>query len=155
VSIPATHVRPAEAQDRPAFLEMWQDFVSLAPDEPGNHSMGEKNWERIMDAATGLQCIVACDGDGTALGFTLFLAFPFTWSRGDACYLQDIFVRAEARGKGVAQAMIEHLRQLGLEAGWFKIFWMTQPDNFAAQRLYDKVARRMDYLRYDLNVGAP
>ncbi len=155
MSIPAPHVRPAEAQDGPAFLDMWQDFVSTAPDEPGNHTMGEKNWERIMDPATGLQCIVAVDGDGLPLGFTLFLAFPFTWSRGDACYLQDIFVRADARGKGVAQAMIEHLRQLGLKAGWFKIFWMTQPDNFAAQRLYDKVAKRMDYLRYDLNVGAP
>lgn len=155
MSIPAISVRPAEARDEPAFLEMWWDFVATAPGEPGNHTMGETNWKRIMNAASGLQCIVAVDGDGTLLGFTLFLAFPFTWSRGDACYLQDIFVRGEARGKGVAQAMIEHLRQLGMKAGWFKIFWMTQPDNYAAQRVYEKVAKRMDYLRYDLNVGEP
>ncbi|MGE0006288.1 MAG: N-acetyltransferase family protein [Parvibaculaceae bacterium] len=148
-------IRPAEAGDRDAFLEMWRDFVALAPGEPGNHRMGETNWARIMDPGHGLQCIIALGDDGTPAGFTLFLALAFTWSTGDACYLQDIYVREEQRGRGIAQAMIEHLRQLGLEAGWFKIFWMTQSDNFAAQRVYDKVARRMDYLRYDLDVCPP
>ncbi|WP_119274099.1 GNAT family N-acetyltransferase [Taklimakanibacter deserti] len=148
-------IRPAEAHDRDAFLEMWRDFVSLAPDEPGNHQMGETNWRRIMDPDHGLECIVALGDDGAPAGFTLFLPLAFTWSTGDACYLQDIYVRPESRGSGIAQAMIEHLRQLGLKAGWFKIFWMTQADNIAAQRVYDKVAKRMDYLRYDLNVCAP
>lgn len=148
-------IRPAAAGDRDAFLEMWQDFVSLAPGEPGNHQMGETNWGRIMDTDQGLECIIAVDDDGAPAGFTLFLAFAFTWSTGDACYLQDIYVRPQSRGKGIAQAMIEYLRQLGLEAGWFKIFWMTQADNTAAQHVYDKVAKRMDYLRYDLNVSAP
>ncbi len=148
-------VRPALPQDRAAFLAMWRDFVATAPDEPGNHEMGERNWDRLMDRTSGLRCILAVDGDDTPQGFTLFVTFPFTWSKGDACYLEDIFVRAESRGSGAARAMIAHLRQLGEEAGWFKIFWMTQPDNFTAQRLYDKVAQRMDYLRYDLNISEP
>lgn len=148
-------VRPAQVEDRAAFLTLWRDFVALAPGEPGNHTMGERNWDRIMDSGSGLRCIVAADAQGVLTGFTLFLAFPFTWSKGDVCYLQDIYVAAESRGKGVAQAMIAHLRQIGLEAGWFKIFWMTQSDNHAAQYLYDKVAKRMDYLRYDLNICDP
>lgn len=148
-------VRPAESRDRQAFLTMWKDFVALAPGEPGNHAMGDLNWQRIMDGGNGLRCIVAVDDQDQPCGFTLFLAFPFTWSTGDACYLQDIFVSAESRGKGIAQAMIAYLRALGEQAGWFKIFWMTQHDNFTAQHLYDKVAKRMDYIRYDLNVSAP
>ncbi|WP_442577500.1 N-acetyltransferase family protein [Mesorhizobium sp. ASY16-5R] len=155
MTTPAVTIRPALPKDRAAFLEMWRDFVSLAPDEPGNPQMGERNWDRVADAASGLRCIVAVDADDVPQGFTLFLTFPFTWSKGDACYLQDIFVKAENRGSGAARAMISHLEQLGREAGWFKIFWMTQPDNFTAQRLYDKVAQRMDYLRYDLNVSEP
>lgn len=148
-------VRAAEAKDRDAFLAMWREFVALAPDEPGNHAMGELNWHRIMDPGSGLRCLIACSPEGVPVGFTLYLTFPFTWSRGDACYLQDIFVDAGQRGKGVAQAMIAELRVIGEAAGWYKIFWMTQPDNHAAQRLYEKVARRMDYLRYDLVVGRP
>jgi GNAT superfamily N-acetyltransferase len=146
-------IRPAEPRDREAFLSMWQDFVALAPDEPGNHTMGERNWERI--SAGSLRAMVACAGDGEAVGFTLYLTFPFTWSRGDACYLQDLYVRADQRGKGLAQAMIAELASVGRAEGWYKIFWMTQPGNHTAQRLYEKVARRMDYLRYDLVVGQP
>ncbi|RFC69427.1 MULTISPECIES: GNAT family N-acetyltransferase [Mesorhizobium] len=148
-------VRPAAPADRDAFLSMWSNFVALAPDEPGNPDIGELNWNRIMDTGCGLRCLIACASDTTPAGFTLYLAFPFTWSRGDACYLQDIYVDASYRGKGIAQAMLTELKSIGESAGWYKIFWMTQPDNHAAQRLYEKVAQRMDYLRYDLVVGPP
>jgi ribosomal protein S18 acetylase RimI-like enzyme len=148
-------VRDMRPEDRDAFLEMWADFVSLAPGEPGNHAMGELNWGRLADPAHPLAGIVATGADGQALGFTLFLAFPFTWARGDVCYLQDIYTRAAARGQGVARAMIAELEVRGRAAGWFKIFWMTQADNFTAQRLYDRVAERKDYIRYDLNICEP
>lgn len=147
------HVRAAGPDDRDAFLDMWRDFVALARDEPGNHEMGELNWSRILDDENGLTCLLALDAEDIPIGFTLYLAFPFTWSRGDVCYLEDIYVRSGHRGKGVAQAMIGRLTEIGRERGWYKIFWMTQSDNFAAQRLYDKVAERMDYLRYDLTIS--
>jgi ribosomal protein S18 acetylase RimI-like enzyme len=148
------NVRPATEADREAFLAMWQEFTALAPDEPGDRGMGEINWSRVMSLANDMRCIVAVGDDDRPIGFTLYLAFPFTWSRGDVCYLLDIYVSPESRGRGAAQAMIAHLRRIGEAAGWFKIFWMTQPDNFAAQRVYDKLAKRMDYIRYDLNIDA-
>ena len=43
-----------------------------------------------------MQYLIAVETSGSAVGFTLYMAFPFTWSRGDTCYLQDIFVRDEA-----------------------------------------------------------
>jgi GNAT superfamily N-acetyltransferase len=86
-------------------------------------------------------------------GFTLYVTLPFTWSRGEVCYLHDIFVRESARGRGHARAMIERLAAIGRERGWFKIFWMTEADNHRAQRLYDTVAKRMSYIRYDLPLG--
>ncbi|PSJ54214.1 GNAT family N-acetyltransferase [Kumtagia ephedrae] len=148
-------VREPRAEDRDAFLAMWEDFVALAPSEPGNHAMGPLNWERIMGTEHALQCLLAADADDRPRAFVLFLAFPFTWSRGDVCYLQDIYVCPEARGRGMAQALIARVAEIGRARGWFKIFWMTQSDNFAAQRLYDKVAERKDYIRYDLNLRAP
>ena len=108
-----------------------------------------------MDPNHGLQCLVAVNADGGLLGFTLYLTFPFTWSRGDVCYLQDLFVFSEARGQGIGRAMIEDLQERARKAGWFKIFWMTQNYNQTAQSLYDKIAQRMDYIRYDLNIGEP
>ena len=71
--------------------------------------------------------------------------------------LQDIgaqlYVDPSRRGAGIGSAMLERLRQIGQEAGWLKIYWMTQADNFAAHRLYDKFGRRSPLVRYDMLVN--
>ncbi|HEY7833278.1 MAG TPA: GNAT family N-acetyltransferase, partial [Ktedonobacterales bacterium] len=43
--------------------------------------------------------------DGTLVGITHFLVHPST-SGPDVCYLQDLFTAPEARGNGVARALI-------------------------------------------------
>jgi ribosomal protein S18 acetylase RimI-like enzyme len=148
-------IRPADAGDREAFLAMWEDFVSLDPDEPGDRGMGARNWARVVDEANPLQGMIAVDEHGDQRGFVLFLTFPFTWSRGDICYLQDIYVHPASRGKGLARAMITTLAEIGRREDWFKIFWMTQSHNVVAQGLYDKIAERKDYIRYDLPIETP
>jgi ribosomal protein S18 acetylase RimI-like enzyme len=85
----------------------------------------------------------------------LWNTFPFTWSRSDVAYLQDLYVAPQARGRGHAAALIEALAEIGRARGWYKIFWMTQGHNTAAQRLYDRVALRRDYIRYDLPLREP
>ena len=145
-------VRPAGAEDREAFLTMWEDFVSLDPDEPGDRGMGAANWDRVMDDCNPLQAMIAIDAEGTPRAFVLYLEFPFTWSVGNICYLQDIYVQPASRGKGLARMLINTLSDIGRERGWFKVFWMTQHDNFVAQGLYDKIAERKNYIRYDLPI---
>lgn len=144
-----TSVRDATVGDRDAFVTMWRDFVAAKPSEPGNHDLAEQNWARAIDPAHPLRCILATD-DGVAQGFTLFLDFPFTFSAGNVCYLLDIYVRPAARCRGHARAMIDHLASIGRASGWYKIFWMTEPDNHRARRLYDLVAMQSKLIRYDL-----
>jgi GNAT superfamily N-acetyltransferase len=117
--------------------------------------MGQANWDRIHDPANPMRVLIAADGTDTAKGFILYLTFPFSWSRGDACYLQDLFVTEDMRGRGIARSLIEALESLGRERGWYKIFWMTQAHNTSAQRLYDRVGIRRDYVRYDLPISEP
>lgn len=142
-------IRDIGPEDRADFLAMWDDFVATDPNEPGNREMAEANWARLMRQDGGLDGLIAHE-DGAATGFILYHTLPFTWSRGDACYLQDIFVRETARGRGHAQALMHHLAGIGRERRWYKIFWMTQRDNHAAQRLYDRIGLRRDYIRYDM-----
>ena len=144
-------IRHAIAADRDAFLVMWDDFVATDPNEPGNRAMGPANWARIEGGA--LHALIATDAGGVVQGFLLYNAFAFTWSAGDVAYLQDLYVCAEARGRGHASALIEALAGIGREKGWFKIFWMTQAHNLSAQRLYDRVAMKRDHIRYDLPLG--
>jgi GNAT superfamily N-acetyltransferase len=57
-----------------------------------------------------------------------------------------------ARGHGVGRALIEWLAERGRGEGWLRIYWQTAQDNVRAQALYDKLAERTDWLRYELDL---
>mgnify|MGYP006177101837 CR=1 FL=1 len=44
------------------------------------------------------------------------------------------------------------LVQLGRDSDWTQIHWITHDDNVVAQRLYDRIANRTDWVRYELDV---
>ncbi len=67
-------------------------------------------------------------------------------------FLDDLFTDAEVRGRGVGRALIARLSEIAREQGAAKVRWVTAPDNVTAQRLYDDVASRTDWLTYDLMV---
>ena len=143
-------VRPAVAADRDQWIAMWDDFVAAKPGEAGERGLGEVNWARCMEATCPLECLVAVDADGRLAGFVLHSLVCWTWSRLPVCYLLDIYVRPDRRGAGHGRRLLVHLADIGRAAGWYKIFWMTEHDNLAAQSLYRSVARQTDYIRFDL-----
>jgi GNAT superfamily N-acetyltransferase len=86
----------------------------------------------------GLQYL-AREEDGRAVGFaTLY----WTWSTLDASrigVMNDLFVAEDARGGGVADALIEACRQECGRRGASRLTWQTATDNLRAQKVYDRV----------------
>ena len=74
------------------------------------------------------------------MGLAHFLFRPSTWSPIDFCYLEDLFVSPERRGRGVGQALMAELEQIAREKGASQLYWTTAPDNATARVLYDSVA---------------
>ena len=67
--------------------------------------------------------------------------------------MNDLFVAPEARGAGVAAALIEACRAQCAVRGAGKLTWQTAPDNAAAMKLYDRVgATREQWVDYWLPV---
>src|SRR6202011_4715776 len=64
------------------------------------------------------------------------------------CYLQDLFVDEDARGRGAARALIERVAQAARDHGATRYYWHTQEDNAQARALYDQVARFTGFIRY-------
>ena len=143
-------VRPIEAGDRAAWEEMWQAYnvfyhVSV-PD-----SATEATWARIMNATSPVHAILAVDHTGTAWGLANYILHPYTWSDRPSCLMEDLFVRPEARGRGVGRALIDHLVQLSKEHGWGRLYWVTQRENATARRLYDHYTTVSDYVQYAIS----
>ena len=54
------------------------------------------------------------------------------------------------RGKGVASALIQALKDIVEEKGLRKLYWHTLENNKKAQSLYDKLATKTEFIRYDV-----
>jgi GNAT superfamily N-acetyltransferase len=66
---------------------------------------------------------VIAEHDGTPVGFAVFFASYSTWEATPGLYLEDLFVRSEARGKGIGRELLEHLARLTMERGWARLEW--------------------------------
>ncbi|MFI9155846.1 GNAT family N-acetyltransferase [Streptomyces sp. NPDC053367] len=92
--------------------------------------------------------------DGRLVGIAHHLFHAHAWPAG-SCYLQDLFVAEDARGKGVARALIEEVAVKARERGAVRLYRTTQDHNATARALYDRIAAFNGFIRYDYPLGAP
>lgn len=82
---------------------------------------------------------LARDADRGALGFTqLYPSFSSVSARR-LWILNDLFVSAHARRRGVAKALLRRAREHGIETGVVRLVLQTARDNAQAQALYESL----------------
>ena len=138
-------LRAPRPSDEEAWRQLWRGYCQFY-DRAVPEETTAATWRRILSADDTFQCILA--GRPDVVGFVNLIVHPITWSIAPACYLEDLFVAPEARGRGVGQALIGHLIDQAPVEGWSRLYWMTQQDNKAARVLYDKFVAADDFVRY-------
>jgi GNAT superfamily N-acetyltransferase len=109
----------------------------------------------FIATGTGTQ-LIARDASGEALGHATVLWSWDTTLAQPLAVMEDLFVTAQARGRGVGAALIEACRQLAADRGMHWLAWETAPDNDTAQRLYDGLgAKRDTWYAYRLSTDRP
>jgi ribosomal protein S18 acetylase RimI-like enzyme len=61
------------------------------------------------------------------------------WTSVDDCWLEDLFVRSEARGLGLGRALVERVLGRASERGCARVELDTNEDNRAAIALYESL----------------
>ena len=56
--------------------------------------------------------------------------------------MNDLFVHPDARGSGLAEALIEECRVRARRGGAASMGWQTAKDTLRAQRVYERVGNR-------------
>lgn len=140
-------IRDARAGDRAQWDELWAGYLTfyestLAPD------VTDTTWRRLLDPAEPMQALVAEDESGALIGFTHVVFHRGTWSVGDFCYLEDLFVAPTARKQGAARALIEAVYTLADQRGAGRVYWLTHESNTTARALYDQVAQNRGFIQY-------
>jgi ribosomal protein S18 acetylase RimI-like enzyme len=149
---PSFTLRGANPLDRERWREMFLALVATGP-EPCASDAPDYVWTCVGDPRHPMKLLIAADADDRAIGFLLYLTHPYSWTRRSITYLLDLYVDPGARGAGIGTALIGKLAAIGREAGWLKIYWMTQADNERAHALYGKLAQRSPLVRYDLHLN--
>ena len=83
--------------------------------------------------------------DGVAQGFALFFHNFSTFEGKPGVYLEDLFVRPEARGSGLGKALLKQLAALAVERDCARLEWWVLDWNEPAIQFYKKLgAKPMD-----------
>ena len=96
-------------------------------------------WARLLDPTSSMRGLIARDGDGTGIGFCHLNLHDNAWSLHPFCNLQDMFIAAEHRRRGVGRAMLLHIFDLARANRWARVHWTTGQANTAARAFYDSV----------------
>ncbi len=140
-------IRESKPTDREAWAPLWQGYLEFHESEVPA-AVTDTTWSRFNDPAEPMLCLVAEDNDGCLLGFTHIIFHRGTWTIGDFCYLEDLFVAPNARNRGVARALIEAVYALADQRGAERVYWLTHETNAIARALYDKVAKHRGFIQY-------
>jgi GNAT superfamily N-acetyltransferase len=140
--------RTDEIEEMLPLIRAYCEFYETEPDDQGLRSM----FETLISEPSQGAVFIARDG-GKAVGFA---TLDWKWSSLKAArigYLEDLFVDPEARGRGIADALIEICAERCRELGMPALEWLTAPDNHRAQKVYNRTgAESGTYMEYDLEL---
>jgi GNAT superfamily N-acetyltransferase len=134
-------IRPATADDLPLVRELWTAFNTEIPDEAWREDdlAEDLAW---LEQAVDQDIVLLADDDGLAVARR----------RGEKLgFLEVVYVRPAARGKGVAAGLVREVSSRLREAGAEMIELEVLASNAEARAIYE----RWGFKPVELTLGAP
>jgi GNAT superfamily N-acetyltransferase len=143
-------VRPVAAADRAQWEPLWRGYLAFY-EKSVPEAVTEHTWTRLV-AGEEIRGFIALEAGGTALGLAQYYFHQSTWSLGGNCYLGDLFVSPAARGKRIGRRLIAAVTEAARLHGCAVLYWQTEEFNGTARRLYERVAKRSPFIRYQIDL---
>jgi GNAT superfamily N-acetyltransferase len=142
-------IRPVAAGERVQWEPLWRGYLAFY-EKSVPEAVTDFTWARIVEGRE-IEALIAWEGD-KALGLVQYLLHPSTWNMGGNVYLQDLFVVPESRGKRIGRRLIAAVTEASKAKGAGVLYWQTEEFNGTARRLYERVAKRAPFVRYNIEL---
>jgi GNAT superfamily N-acetyltransferase len=133
-----TAIRPATPDDIPLILAFIRE---LAEYERLSHEVcaTEEQLHETLFGERPVAEVLLASLDGKPVGFAVFFANYSTFLARPGVYLEDLFVRPDARGFGLGRELLEYLARLTVERGWGRLEWRVLDWNAPSIAFYKKL----------------
>ena len=144
-------IRAIEEKDKDQWLKLWAGYLEFYKSTISSEQT-ELTWKRLINNELKMFGFVAESEEGV-IGFTHCLFRPSTWTETDYCYLEDLFVDPNIRGKGIGRALMNKVIELAKEKNSKRVYWTTQEFNKTARVLYDSITPVSEFVQYRLPIN--
>ncbi|WP_269853254.1 GNAT family N-acetyltransferase [Streptomyces sp. RPT161] len=120
-------IRAATTADIPAIHAMIRELADYERSLEDARATPEQLHDALFGAQPAAFALIAeeasVEGGPRAVGFALWFRNYSTWTGTHGVYLEDLYVRPEARGGGHGKALLAELARICVERGYERFEW--------------------------------
>ncbi len=132
-------IRPAAPHDVPAILQMIHDLALYEKEPDAVRNTPEMLTEVLFGENPRVFATMAENTAGEVRGFALWFLNYSTWEGVHGIYLEDLYVRPEARGEGHGKALLQHLAATAVDRGYARVEWSVLDWNEPSINFYKRL----------------
>ncbi len=134
-------IRAGERADVPLIADLIRGLARYEQLENEVVLTQERLEQTLFGSRPYAEVLIAEDG-GEAVGFALFFHNYSTFLARPGVYLEDLYVREAARGKGVGKALLARLAAIAVERDCGRLEWAVLDWNKDAIGFYERLGAR-------------
>ena len=131
-------LRPAVRADVPLILALIRELATYER-APEAVVATEGSLERDGFGDRPLFQVTIAEWEGEAVGFAFWFLAYSTWRGQPTLYLEDLFVRPGARGRGIGKEMMRFLARTALDTGCGRFVWQVLDWNEPSIQFYESL----------------
>ena len=135
-------LRPAVRADVPLILALIRELATYERD-PDSVAATEEGLLRDGFGERPLFQVTMAEWSGTPVGFALWFFAYSTWRGQPTLYLEDLFVRPEARGRGIGKEIMRYLARTALDSGCGRFVWQVLDWNTPSVEFYESLGAKV------------
>lgn len=132
-------IRPASLADVPAIHQMIIDLAVYEREPDAVKATEGDLVQALFGDHPSLFGHVAEDPSGEVVGFALWFLNYSTWLGTHGVYLEDLYVKPEARGAGYGRQLLATLAAVCVDRGYRRLEWWVLDWNAPSRGFYESL----------------